>query len=213
MDENNTTPKEAEELESEQENQAEVTEDDIRAKIITEYGFDEDDDADKIEKAVAIQKKHHEKLSQVIRQKAKYRNEYEKLKGSTPKAEPSTPKANDEDLDQKITERLDREYLEDLEYPDDLKKIIKRTAEIEGISVKKAVKDPYVASKIESWQKTQNAEEAALTRTNKTGGRTTGDENDLYNPPEFDMTTEKGRKAYDEWKEKAIAKEMKQRRG
>jgi hypothetical protein len=91
-----------------------------------------------------------------------------------------------------------------MEYPDDIKAAIKSVAAINKSSVRKAISDPYVKSKIDAWQKEQDANEAALSRNNKKGSRAASDDSDI--PPDVDLTTEEGRKEYDKWKSDMIKK-------
>lgn len=204
-DDKNTTPTEtAQELEAEKEHLTQVREDELRTKIVSDYGFDPEEDKERIDRLVARELDHKIKLSQAVGQKIKYRTELTELKGKLPKAEPQASKQDkSEDLDERLTKALEKRDLEALEYPDDIKKAIARVADIEGISVRKAVSDPYVASRIEAWQKQQDAEEAALSRNNKTGGKA---KHDIDNPPDFDMSTDEGRKGWDNWKKEMIAK-------
>lgn len=70
MDKNNVSQ---EELQSEQVELKEVKEDEVRASIIQEYGFDEAVDSERIEKLTAKEIEHRKKMSQVIGQKIKWR--------------------------------------------------------------------------------------------------------------------------------------------
>lgn len=70
MDKNNVSQ---EELQSEQVELKEVKEDEVRASIIQEYGFDESVDSERIEKLTAKEIEHRKKMSQVIGQKIKWR--------------------------------------------------------------------------------------------------------------------------------------------
>ena len=199
----------AEELEAETEQLAEVKEDDIRTQIISDYGFDEDDDKEKIDKLVKKEVDHKKSLSTVIGQKRKYRDLVNKPK-ETPKTDPPTPKEEKgKDLDKAIAKAIETSKLDDMEYPDDLKKAIAQVAKINEISVRSAVADPYIKAKIELWEKKKEAEESALNRTNKSGKKSSGD--DPMMPPDVDMNTKEGRKEYDEWKARAIKEEIKNR--
>lgn len=70
------------------ENQDEVIvvrkEEDIRASVISEYGFDEEADAERIEKLVTKELDHDKKLSSAIGAKIKHRTEAEELKKKIP---------------------------------------------------------------------------------------------------------------------------------
>lgn len=70
MDKNNVSQ---EELQSEQVELKEVKEDEVRASIIQEYGFDESVDSERIDKLTAKEVEHRKKMSQVIGQKIKWR--------------------------------------------------------------------------------------------------------------------------------------------
>lgn len=193
----------AEELEAEKTHLAEVKEDEIRQEIINEFNFDEDEDKDRITKAVDREIKNRKNLFSAIGQKRKYRDEYNKLKDS-PADKKGAQTENLEDLDTRLDAALTKRELEALEYPDEIKNAIKRVIDIDKISIKKAKEDPYVSAKIEAWQKTQKAEDAALGRNNKSRTQHTSD--DPTSPPDVDMNTEEGRKEYDDWKTDMIKK-------
>jgi len=181
----------------EQEASKEVREEEIRANVITEYGFDEVDDIERIDKLVSEKIESYKKLSEAIGQKIKYRTEAADLRGKV-----SNP-TNIDDLDKKLDEKLEKRDIDALEYSDDLKKEIARIAKITGVSVKQALRDPYLVNKIEEAVKAQSAEEAAISRTNRSRGKI---DFSIDNPPEVDFNTEEGRKEYDEWKKEAIKK-------
>jgi len=204
----NTQIETAEELEAEQQHLAEVKEDEIRSNIISEYGFDEEDDKERIDKAVARELSHRKNLSTAIGQKRKYRDELKAFqKPETPPADAPKPNDDGEDLDAKVAQAtqsaLEKQALDNMEYPQEIKDAIKKVADINGTSVKEAVKDEYIASRIETWKKEQASEEAALNNTHEGGTR--ANEGGLI-PPDVDMTTEEGRKEYEQWKKDQIAK-------
>jgi hypothetical protein len=201
--EKNTPTESAEELEAEQKHLAGVKEDDIRKEIISAYGFDAETDKERIDKALAREMGHHKALSQTIGQKVKYRTEYQKLKDAPPKDAP-TAKADDADLDTRLAAALEKRDLEDMEFPDEIKKVVAQVAKINGISVKKALADPYVASKVDTWRKQQDADGAAISRNHKSGG--TAKDEDPLSPPDVDLNTKEGREAYDKWKAGMIKK-------
>lgn len=205
-DKENETPMEtAEEIAAEKEDLSEVKEDAIRENIIEEFGFDPEDDKDKerIDKAVKREVAHRGKLSKAVGQKIKYRDGYTKLAGDNPSKETDASKKDeeDDDLDAKLDARLDARDLAEMEYPEEIKEVIKQVAAINKISVKKAVSDPYVAAKIEAWKKQEGTDEAALSNKDKQGGRSDSPTDIDLTPPDVDLTTEEGRKEYDEWKE------------
>lgn len=195
-----------EEANAEQEALKEAKVDEIRAAVIEEFSFDEELDADKIEKLVNKEVEHRKKLSQAIGQKIAYRTKAQ-AKETTPEPKPKTVATPEpEDLDKKVTEKLvavlEERDLEAMPYSKELKDEIKRVSAITGVSVKQAAKDPYIQNKLEAWEKEQKNDEASVTRNNKSSSAKTFD---INNPPNVDMSTPEGRKKWDEWKV-AVAK-------
>ena len=182
-----------EELKAEKEALKEVKEDEVREAIISDYGFDEETDAETIDKMVEKEVKHRKDLSTVNGQKIKYRDKLpkpeEKKEEPVKKEEPS-----DKSAEEIVKETLEQRDLDDLDYPDELKDEIKRIAQVQQISIKKVLEDPYIVSRTEAHKETVETEEAAISRTNKTGGKVTYS---IEKPPEVDMGTEDGRKEWD----------------
>jgi len=196
----------AEELEAEKEHLAEAKEDEIRDSIISEYGFDPEEDKERVDKLVARELSHKKNLSVAIKQKIGYRS---KLGGDTSTKNPAKPDSQKEEtpsVSDAVNQALEKERLEDMPYSDDIKEVIKQVASINKVSVKKAVNDPYVQSRIEQWKKDTDADEAALGRKDTTGKGGKGGDSDELVPPDFDLSTEEGRKDYDKWKGEMIAK-------
>lgn len=199
---NENIPQEEKDLEAEASREA--IEEEVRGKVIAEYGFDEVSDAERIDKLTQERMGSHGKLMKAVRQKVELRD---KLKAAKPNEQtpPKTveqqqqaPKVTDADVDKLVTKRMEERDLEDLNLPDDIAKEVKRVAEIQGISVRKAAKDPYIVSRIAEHEKQVKAEEAAITRKNNpTGG---GKREFTTTPPEVDMSTEEGRNTHEEWK-------------
>lgn len=191
----------AEQIEADKQHLSEVKEDDVRASIISEFGFDPETDKERIDKAVAREIGHRKALSATIGQKIKYRE----LAQKAPKAAAATEqKLDPADLDKRVNDgvskALEQRDLDAMEYPDDIKAAIKKVADINGVTVRKAEQDPYIASRIQAWKKEQGIEEATLTRNNRRGGKPKqADDGDLT-PPDVDLSTEEGRKEYDKWK-------------
>lgn len=182
---------------AELEAQKEVKEEEVRTKVIEEFGFDPDSDAERIDKAVAKEIENSKKLSAAIGQKIKHRSEAEELrkKVPAPSTEPAKPALDD--VDTLVTKKLEQRDLDALDYPEDIKKEIKRIAEISSTSVKQAARDPYIVSKIADWEKEKKAEEATVSRTNRTGSKKSYS---LDAPPDVDMSTPEGRAEWDEYK-------------
>ena len=176
-------------------------EDEVRESIITEFGFDEVDDIERIDKLVAKEMEHHKKLSSAIGQKIKHRAEAEELRAKvvTP-PEVKNVALDPEVIDKRVDEKLEQRDLDSLEYSDELKTEIKRIATITQVSVKQALRDPYIVAKIQDYEKEKETDEASISRTNRAGtGKATFD-----NPPDVDMDTEKGRAEWEKWKQAQI---------
>lgn len=206
MDTSKPTP---EELAAEQDALAEKKEDDIRSKIITEYGFDEVDDKERIDKLVAKDLEHSKKLYAAVGAKIKWRNEANnKPKDATPPKDEKNNVQFDPALMQKtvneaISASNEARDLEGMDYTDEIKSEIKRVAKITNVSVRQAARDPYIVSKfIEPWEKENRKGEATISRTNRSGGT----EQTTDAPPKVDMNTEEGRAKYDKWKAEMIKK-------
>lgn len=194
----------AEEKDLELEASKDVKEEEIRSSIVTEFGFDEVDDKEKIDKLVAKEVDSRKKLSTAIGQKIKYREEA-KTKGATPPKDDKAKESNAltaEDIDKRLEENLQKRDLDEMPHSKEIKEEIKRVAQIRGVSVKEAARDPYIVNKIEDEKKAQEADEAAIKRKNNQGGTKTFTDT----PPDVDMNTEEGRKTWDSWKEWAKSK-------
>src|SRR3990167_6127990 len=140
-----------EELAAEQAAMAEAKVEEVTASVVEKFGFDEELDADKIEKAVAIEMEHRKNLSHAIGQKIKHREEAEKLRKATPPAKPEVkidPDEVDKKIDIKMNEALEKRDLDSMDYPEELKAEISRVAKIQGVSVNKLLSDSYIVSKI-----------------------------------------------------------------
>ena len=203
MDENKNVPS-AEELEQERTALLEAKQEEVRASVISEFGFDEELDTDKIDKAVEKEMDSRKKLSEAIGQKIKYRKDAEDLRAkATPPIKPKVKIDPDEVskvVDSKLKEMLEQRDLDALDYSDELKSEIKRIAQIAG-SVKQALKDPYIVFKIESYEKEEKVKEATISRTYKSGS---SKEFDINNPPTFDPNDVEGSdKAMKEWEAEA----------
>lgn len=178
----------AEEIEQEQIALHLPKEEEVRASVITEFGFDEELDIEKIDKAVAKEMEQRTKLSEAIGQKIKERTAKETLLKEKSATLPTKldVKIDAEEVgkvvDIKVTETLEKRDLNALEYPDELKAEISKLAKLNGVSIKQALKDPYIVFKIEAYEKEEKTEQAKIGRTHKSFSST---EFDINNPPEF----------------------------
>jgi hypothetical protein len=210
MDENNknleVTP---EEQKAEQEAQAEVKEDELRDKLASDFGIDPEDEEKKefLDKLVANEKSHREKLSGAIKQKITWRTKFQetskKPEGQKPKdGKPDKEMPNiDELVDRKLNERLEARDLESLGLSDDLKAEVKDLAKLKGISVRDAAQLPYIKARKEEVEREERIKKATPKRSNSGSYTPSYDPSKPLNPDDFDMNTEEGRKAWKEAKE------------
>lgn len=204
-------PPTPEELASEQEALKDIDEAEVRTQVIADLGLDETDDAEVIDKAVKREVKQRQITQSAIKQKIKYRDA--KPPADKPPKEGEDPKPDDkkedqpkpltaEDVAKLATDAArkvrDEEFLDEQDLPDEIKDEIRRVAEIGKKTNREAMKDPYIVAKL----KEHEAEDAAASNNHRTGKPKKFDPN---TPPDVDMQTEEGRKAYDEWFEKAKA--------
>lgn len=196
MDTNETvvTPDEAK---AEEEALTEAKEDEVRAKVIADLGLSEDDNSELIDKVVEREIANRKKLSEAIGQKIKYRDAATKSKPAQQEKKDTQsfdPEAIRKQAETAALATLEQRDLEEMEYPDEIKAEIKRVAQVQGVSVRKAEKDPYIQHRIAEAVADNRVNEAAVTRTPKSTKAATDAK------PDFDMSTEEGRKAFDEWK-------------
>jgi len=193
----------AEELAAEQVALQESKEDEVRDRVISEYGFDEVDDADRISKAVAKELEHSKKMSQAIGQKIKWRTEATKPKEAAPAEVKKDYVPQTLDIGKAVKQSLEEEFLADLDYSPEIKKEIKRVADITGVTVKAALRDPYIVAKIADYTKAQEVEEASISKTNRPGGNKSYS---FENPPNSNMNTPEGRAEWEKYKAEMIKK-------
>ena len=191
-----------EELAAEQAAMAEAKEEEVRAKVVEEFGFDPEVEADKIAVAVEREMKYRNDFGHLLRQKKKIREERNELLTKVPPKEtPPAPAVDAATVTAEVTKALEQRDLEDLGLPSEVEAEVKKLAALQGVSVKKAAKDPYIAHLTEQHKATQKEEDAAIKRKNKGGGAT--QPFDPKSPPDVDMKTPEGQKAFNEWKEEA----------
>lgn len=200
-------------LESQEEQKAEKdmvdeSEDTIREKLAEEFGLDPDEDGELFGKIVNREKESRKRLSKAIEQKRKYREQL----FSTDKKETKSRTSNKETPDieeiatRKAMEILEQRDLKDLGLSEDLEEELLRVSKIEGISVREAAKNPYFVFKKQEHEKAERIRNATPTR--KGGSKYIIDPDKDLDPSDFDMSTEEGRKAWDE--AKALKKKSRQ---
>lgn len=178
--------------------------DELRTSIATKLGLDNDIDSDLLDKLVADKIEDQKKLSTAIKQKRHQREEKEALlakigekKEDIP--QPPQPKVQEFEkvLDQKLNEKLEEQALESLDLSDELRLEVKTYAKAKGLSIKQASNSEYIKWLKEQADIKQKVEEASLG-----GKRRAQTQRDLsaLKPDDFDLSTEEGRKDYEEFK-------------
>lgn len=171
MEENEkqNSPSESE-LQDEQSALAEVQDDELRKSLVSELNLSDDYDSDLIEKLFEREKENRKKLSAAIGQKIKYRDLANERKGTQGGSSPDTLKQ----IEAQIQERFNEEYLEDLDYSDELKGEIRKLAKYEGITARAATKNNYIAHLISEEQKKRTQDEAAAGGSSARQGENSG---------------------------------------
>lgn len=205
MDENNKDLGVSnEERTAEEETIKEVPEEDLRTQLAEEFGFDPDEDAERLDKLVQKELKHRKTISTAVKQKIKIRTELEKLTSkktdtSSGQSQSSNNDAPDYEaiLDKKLQAALQERDLKTLNLPQELEEEVRDIATRKGISVMEAANSPYIKyqrEQIEADQRIQNA-----TPSGKGGsGLPKGfDPSKPLDSSKFDLSTEEGRKQWE----------------
>lgn len=195
------------ELKADEEIQKGVTDDELRSKVAEEFGLNPETDTEMLDKLVAREKSHHEKLSNAIKQKISWRTKVtsqqkpEEGKGNDPKG-----KAPDVDVlvETKLKAMLEERDLESLTLSDELKAEVKDLAKLKGISVREAAKLPYILSRKEEIEREERIKNATPKRSGSGSYVSSIDPSKPLNPQDFKLDTEEGRKA---WNEAKVARE------
>jgi len=196
-----------EELKEEEEiAKQELSEDAIRSQILEKYGLDESENAELIEKLTKDQLELQKNLRKAIGQKRKWRELAQKQQPETTEPQPKDPPTQKPEdiesiLDKKLEEKLEQRELESLDVPDDIKPKIQRVAQINGTTIREALEDEYVKALLEKHRKDERVQKAAISNTHS--APTVQEVSDSV--PSFDMSTEEGRKQWEEWKKKKMA--------
>lgn len=188
----------SEELKAEQDALQEAQEEEVRKQVIAEYGFDEIDHAELIEKATKREMEHAKTRASLTKQKVGYRTKYEELSKKPP--EPPKSDANADELAKRATEAalaaIDEREFDSLNIPDEIKAEAKKVAKALGVSPKKALEEPFLKYKLDEAKREGKIEEATISRTNQNisvaeRARQTSEKNP--NPKGYDLNTEEGR--------------------
>lgn len=163
---NNTGVQDPAELEKLENEFKEKTQDEIRQSVVDEYGFDEYEDGEKIDKLVNKELEHQKSLSVAIKQKRKWREEAETLKKTTPP--PVNAPQVMSDVEKLLDEKFEQRELGALQVSDEVRKEIEIYRKLNGVSVREAQNSDYIKFKI------QQEEQRARTESASIGGNRTG---------------------------------------
>lgn len=188
------------EANAEQEALAEAKADEVRAKVVADLGLT-DDDTNKpvIDKIVQRELTHKTKLSEAIGQKIKWRDAAKAPKQPTQQTQQQQQTPLDVETVRKQTETtvtaaLEQRDLDEMDHSDETKAEIKKLAQLRGISVRKAEQDPYIQHRITQEKATDRVNNGAARRSSKSLPASD------TKMPQFDFSTEEGRKGWKEWK-------------
>ncbi len=160
----------AEELAAEQVAVQIPKEEDVRAEIITEYGFDESIDGERIDKLVSKEIESKKMLSKTIAQKIKHRTEAEELRKKSSVIPPAAEK-KDSDLSSKDIIALTKAGVAD----EDIDEIIDY-AKYKKISIAEALKSQVITISIKEKEEQRKAAAAQNTGAARRGSVKTSDE-------------------------------------
>lgn len=174
--------------------------DEVKAKIIDDYGLDETEQSELIDKLVNDKQEEHKKFSTAISQKINWRKKAQELEGKVlPKTDPITPTPpKDTFSEDKILEVLEKRELASLEYNDDIKKEIQEYAKLKGVSVKQAQNSDYIKFRLEQEEKKDKIDNASLSGSRKP---TTKKDYSEMKATDFDMATPEGKADFAKYKE------------
>jgi len=193
MDEKDLTPT-PEEATLEKEALEEVQDEELREKLAADLGIESDNPL--LDTLVEREKESRSKLSKAIGQKIKFREAAKGVKPPQEKPKPDAAPKTAEEIAETVRQQFEQRDLDELDFPDELKKEIATVAKLKGISIRQAVKDPYIDYKVKAYETEQKSDDATITRKEKGGGKV---QFDRSKPPKVDMSTEEGRKTWDEY--------------
>lgn len=193
-----------EEQKAEEEALNEVADDKLKEKIAEELGIDPDSEPELFNKVFDREKKNRTLLSGAIKQKRKWRDLAEgKFDGKKPgngKVEGDSSQVVD--VDTKVKQILEDRDLKDLNLPEDVETEVKDIAKLKGISVREAVRLPYIQNLLKEAENKKKLEGAIPIRTNKGTVVTKYDPSKGHpDPADFDFNSEEGIKAWNAAKE------------
>jgi len=128
-----------------------LTPDEVKAKVIEDFGFDENEDAERIEKLTNERIENQKSLSTAIRQKVEYRKKLTDALGDEGQPDGEPKKTNQQP---NYEERLERLELKEDGYLDD------EIEHLMSMGGKKALANPIIAKSIEAIRNERKAQDA-----------------------------------------------------
>lgn len=193
--------------------QEKVAKDDgLREKIVKELGLTDDEtNKEMIDKLVdresGLRKGYGTLLGKYkgLRDGGNHKKPEIKQSSDQGKKETLTPDDIRKQSEAAVRGQLDEEYLDESDHSDEIKAVIRSEAKRLGVSARKAEKSEFVQFKINKEQEANRASEAAKNGSQKGKQGKVIDRNFVPNPSDYDLSTEEGRKQWDEDKKAAKA--------
>ncbi len=160
-----------EELAAEQAATQVAKEEEIRTKVIGEFGFDETNDAERIDKMVKRELESQEKLSKAIQQKIKHRNEAEGLRKNVVTPQPNKVVETKGDLSTKDVLTLVKNNIPE----EDIDEVVEY-AKFKGISVSDAIKHPAMKATLNLKAEERTTAQATNTSSGRRSNARVSDE-------------------------------------
>lgn len=197
-----------EEQEFEKEALSETKEEELRSKIAEDFGVNPEDEPELFNKLVAREQSYREKLSSAIKQKINWREKattkpIKDLQGTPEAGKAHTETLTEERLNQLLDEREAKRELESLSLPVEVETEVRDIAKVRKISVKEALKLPYIKTRIEEVEREKRIASATPKRSGNGGYISSRDPSKPLDPDDFDLNTEEGRQ---EWQKAKAAR-------
>lgn len=177
----------------------------IVASVIEDYELDPNIDSDLIKKISEERLRNGKNFATVLRQKRSWREKAisaapadKKPEVKTTKKESFTPEDIEELLERKISAKLAEKDLSALDFSNEIKEEIKSYSTLKGISIEEAAKSEYITFIARKQTEKARIDDASISsKSNKPG---LSKNFDKMSPSDFDLTTEEGRKSWQEFK-------------
>ena len=160
-----------EELAAEHAATQEVKEDEVRASIIADYGFDEEADKERIDKLTEKEVESRKKLSTAIGQKIRYREDLRKKGEVKPEVNPEVKELKTDSLSERDLLALMKADVADEDIDE-----VKGYAKYRNISVSDALKDKTMKSILDERVEERKSAQAVETKGARKPSTTSPDE-------------------------------------